>query len=161
MDGAKQLSDRNGIHIVLSELTLNKASYYTLLRLDIFPHALENFSCLGYYTVPLENMNLNTHTATRLQLASNTINEERPAVLLGVLEPRPLDLDLDPVDDRLQLLLCKEAGDFPRGQEVVDEYQELLVGNLGVCQHEDGTDVLQSGLHVQLGQVDLEHRDRK
>ena len=56
-------------------------------------------------------------------------------------------------------ILSKEVGDFPRGQEVVDQNQELLVGNLSIAHQERCWEILQSGLLVEIAHVSFQVGD--
>ena len=56
----------------------------------------------------------------------------------------------------MYLVIAEQVRYLPGGQEVVDEHQEALVGHLGVGHQEDGPQVLQPRLLVEVGQVQLQ-----
>ena len=47
-------------------------------------------------------------------------------------------------------LTCEEVGNFSRGQQVIDKYQELFIRDLGICEEKHSTHVLETCLDVQL-----------
>lgn len=55
----------------------------------------------------------------------------------------------DTRNDLLDLVIRKEVGDLARSQKVIDEDQELLVGNLGVRHQKHYADVLEARLDVE------------
>ena len=54
------------------------------------------------------------------------------------------------------LVVAEQVRDFTGRQKVVDQHQEALVGHLGVGHQEDGSQVLEAGLLVQVRQVELQ-----
>ena len=91
-----------------------------------------------------------------LQLPPHTVDEEGPAVFLGVLDPSSLHFIADPIDDILQLIISKQVGDLSRCQQVIDHHKEVLIWYLGISKKEDHAHVLEACLDVKLSQVSLE-----
>lgn len=58
----------------------------------------------------------------------------------------------------LNLILGEEVRNLPWGQEVVDEDQKLLVGDVSVGHEEHRTQVLEASTKVQVGKVTLRER---
>ena len=71
-----------------------------------------------------------------LEEAPNAVNEEGPTVRVVVFHPGFLDGSAHAIDDVLLLVGDEKVGDLTGGEQVVDEDEELLVGNLGV-RHEE------------------------
>ena len=59
-------------------------------------------------------------------------------------------------DDVLDLVVDEQLRNFSGRQKVVDQNQKLFVRHLSVRHEEDGAQVLQSGLLVQVGKVGLQ-----
>ena len=45
---------------------------------------------------------------------------------------------------------CKEVRDFPWGQQIIDQHQELLIGDLCISEEEHRPHVLETSLDVEL-----------
>ena len=108
----------------------------------------------------------------------DSVDEELPAVLSGILEPGALYLVPHHGDDVFNLhsigymfytlysmslpvlhtflVVTEQVRDFAGRQKVVDQHQEALVGHLGVGHEEDGSQVLESSLLVEVRQVELQ-----
>ncbi len=54
------------------------------------------------------------------------------------------------------LIITKQIWNFSGSQKVIDENEELFVCDLSVGHEEDGAEVLEAGLLVKVGQVELE-----
>ena len=52
-------------------------------------------------------------------------------------------------------VLCKEVRNLPRGEQVVDQDQELFISDLGVAHQERRWKILQAGLLVEVAHVCL------
>ena len=95
------------------------------------------------------------------ELSSHTVNEEGPAVLLGVLDSSTLHFVADSIDDILQLIISKQVWDLSRRKQVVDHNQKLLIWHLGIGEEEHNAHVLEPRLDVELGQVSLNRGKQK
>lgn len=56
-------------------------------------------------------------------------------------------------------IFSKEVRDLSRGQQVVDQNQELLIGNLSIAHKEGRWEILESRLLVEIAHVSFQVRD--
>ena len=90
-----------------------------------------------------------------LKLAADSVDEEFPAIFSGIKKTGSFDFIANASNDVLDFVIGEKVGDFTRGEHVIDQNQEILVGHLCVCHQKHDSHVLQSGLQVQSGQFGL------
>ena len=79
--------------------------------------------------------------------------------LSGVRDTGALHLIPNLTDDILDLIVSEEVGDLARGEQVVDQNQEMFIRDLRVAHQENCAQVLYSSLLIQCGEIVLQVRD--
>ena len=79
--------------------------------------------------------------------------------LSGVWDTGALHLIPHLTDDIVDLIVREEVRDLTRGEQVVDQNQEMFVRNLGVTHQENCAQVFYSSFLIQCGQIVLQVRN--
>lgn len=93
---------------------------------------------------------------SHMEVLSDTIDEELPGVVLVVEKASAFDGIADRGDDSIDVFSWEEIRDFSRGEQIVDEHKEALVGDLTLSEEEHETFILDTSLHVHLLEINLE-----
>ena len=80
--------------------------------------------------------------STDLECSPDFVDKEWPAVITAVLQSHSLHFIPHSVDDIFKFIICEQVGDFTRSQQVIDQHQEFLVGNLSVRHQENYSHIL-------------------
>ena len=67
---------------------------------------------------------------TNLEVSSDTINEELPALLSCILKTGSFHFVPDTVDDLLNFIIREEIGNLTSGKHVVHQDKESFISNL-------------------------------